>query len=134
MSERRAHVETSIGTALIDIESAEVLELDDAASLPRVTVDGLALPLLVAADCHGSRIVAVVSRRPPLVVSDDGGLTWREAGGGLAPGRAVAISPEHPDQILFATAERLYLSEDGGRFWRSLALELIDIRAVAWSD
>ena len=47
-------------------------------------------------------------------------------------GRAVAISPEHPDQILFATAERLYLSEDGGLFWRSLTLELIDIRAVAW--
>jgi photosystem II stability/assembly factor-like uncharacterized protein len=132
MGERHAQVETSLGTALVDVESAEVLELVDAAPLPRVTVDGLALPLLVAADCHGSRIVAVVNRRPPLVVSDDGGVTWREAGGGLPPGRAVAISPEHPDQILFVSAERIYLSEDGGRFWRSLELELIDIRAVAW--
>ena len=134
MSERRALVETSLGTALIDVDDEEVLELVDAEPLPPVTVAGLTLPLLVAADSRGSRIVAVVSRRPPLVVSDDGGLTWREVGGGLPPGRALAISPEHPDQILFATAERVYLSEDGGLFWRSLALELIDIRAVAWSE
>jgi hypothetical protein len=132
MRERRALVETSLGTALIDVDGDEVLELDDAGPLPPVTVEGLALPLLVAADRHGSRIVAVVSRRPPLVISDDGGVTWREAGGGLPPGRAVAISPEHPDQILYATAERIYVSEDGGLFWRSLAPELIDIRGLAW--
>ena len=29
--------------------------------------------------------------------------------------------------------EELYLSLDGGRFWRSLAAELPDIEAVAWS-
>lgn len=132
MSDRHAHVETSLGTALIDLETAEVLEHDDGAVLPRVTVDGLTLPLLVAADCHGSRIVAVVRRRPPLVVSDDGGLTWRESGGGLPAGRGIAISPEHPDEILYATAERIFLSEDGGLFWHSLPLELIDVRAVAW--
>ncbi len=131
MVEGRAHVETSLGTALVDLESAEVVEMAEGELLPRVRVD-ITLPLLVAADCLGPRIVAIVNRRPPLVVSDDGGLTWREVGGGLPPGRAVAISPEHPDRILYATAGRLYLSDDGGRFWQSLPLELIDIRAVAW--
>ena len=31
--------------------------------------------------------------RPPVVVSHDAGSTWREAGGGLPPGKAVAVSP-----------------------------------------
>jgi hypothetical protein len=76
--------------------------------------------------------MAVVDRRPPPVVSDDSGATWREAGGGLPAGRAVAISPGHPDDVLFASASRLYVSRDGGRFWHALALELPEIRAVAW--
>ena len=65
-------------------------------------------------------------------MSDDAGATWRESGGGLPPGRDVAISPEHPDLVLFATESRLYLSGDGGRFWEVLELELHGITAVAW--
>ncbi len=126
----RALAETALGLVGIDLETEEAELLGEGTlthDTPRVS-----LPLLVDADRHGSRIVAVVERRPPLVVSDDAGITWREAGGGLPRGCAVAISPEHPDHIVFATASRLYLSEDGGRFWRSLAPELIDVVAVAW--
>lgn len=126
----RALAVTALGTVLVDIESGEV-ELVEEEVAPATATD-VSLPLLVAADRSGSRIVAVVERRPPLVVSDDAGVTWREAGGGLPHGRAVAISPEHPDRILYATASRLYLSADGGRFWRVLEPELIDVTAVAW--
>ena len=44
----------------------------------------------------------------------------------------MAISPEHPDLVAFATAERLYVSRDGGRFWAALAVELPSITAVAF--
>ena len=43
------------------------------------------------------------------------------------------ISPEHPDLVAFATAERLYVSRDGGRFWTALAVELPSITAVAFA-
>lgn len=127
----QALVEFALGLATIDLDEEEIAELDEDGSLD-VPAPDVELPLVVAADRCGARIVAVVDRRPPLVVSDDAGATWREAGGGLPPGRGVAISPEHPDLVLFASATRLYLSEDGGRFWRSLAPELIGITAVAW--
>lgn len=126
----RALVETAAGLVLVDLDDEQAVALADGA-LERER-PAVALPLLVAADAHGSRVVAVVDRRPPLLVSDDAGTTWREAGAGLPPGRDVAISPEHPDLILFVTASRLYVSRDGGRFWRSLAPELDDVRTVAW--
>ena len=65
------------------------------------------------------------------MISDDVGLTWREAGGGLPVGTAVAVDHENPDRLLFASATRVYLSETGGLFWRSLEVELIDITALA---
>ena len=126
----RALAETALGLVAVDLQTGEAALLGEG-TLPRGGPQ-VSLPLLVDADRHGARIVAVVERRPPLVVSDDAGVTWREAGGGLPRGSAVAISPEHPDHIVFATASRLYLSGDGGRFWRSLAPELIDVVAVAW--
>lgn len=126
----RAVAETSLGLVTIDLESEEA-ELAGEGTLARPPLE-LSLPLVVDADGLGSRVVAVVRRRPPLVISDDAGSTWREVGGGLPQGRAVAISPEQPDHILFATSSRLYLSEDGGRFWRALAPELIDVVAVAF--
>lgn len=127
----RALVETAAGVALVDVDEEDVLALAPGEVVDRAR-PVVALPLLLAADAHGSRVVAVVDRRPPLLVSDDAGTTWREAGAGLPAGRDVAISPEHPDRILFAAANRVYLSRDGGRFWHALAPELDDVRALAW--
>ena len=53
----------------------------------REPLERLALPRVVAAAAAGSTVVAVVDRKPPLVVSHDAGITWRETGGGLPPGR-----------------------------------------------
>jgi photosystem II stability/assembly factor-like uncharacterized protein len=89
------------------------------------------LPLLISAAACGSTVIAVVDRRPPLAVSNDAGRTWRESGGGLPPGRAVAIAFDDPDYVLFAARNRLYLSTNGGVFWRALAPELPEIEAVA---
>lgn len=128
----RALVGTALGVVLVDLETEESLGLDENAQLEQVAHD-LGLPLVVAADAVGSTVIAVVERRPPLIVSNDAGRTWREAGGGLPPGRAVAIHPDEPDVVLYAARNRLYLSRDGGRFWRALAPELPEIEAVAWA-
>jgi hypothetical protein len=90
----------------------------------------LSLPRVVAAAAAGSTIVAVVDRRPPLVVSHDAGITWRETGGGLPPGRAVAIAEDNPDLIVYASRNRLHVSTNGGVFWRVLAVELPEIAAL----
>jgi hypothetical protein len=90
----------------------------------------LTLPLVVSAAATGSTVVAVVDRRPPLVVSNDAGSTWREAGGGLPAGRAVAIGEDNPDLVLYAARNRLYLSTNGGVFWRALVVELPEIEAL----
>ncbi len=129
----RAAVEVAGGVAIVDLEEEEVVEVDPDGSISPSDV-AVGLPLVVAADRSGPLIVAVVARRPPLVVSHDAGSTWHERGSGLPSGRAVAVSPAHPDLILFASANRLYLSRDGGRFWHGLALELDEIRAVAWLE
>jgi hypothetical protein len=94
----------------------------------------VALPRVVAAAQAGATLVAVVERRPPLMLSNDGGVTWREAGGGLPPGFAVAIAEDEPDRMLYAARNRLYVSANGGVFWRSLPFELPDINSVAWID
>jgi hypothetical protein len=125
------HVATVAGTYAVDVEEECVLGPVDAPVEPeRVELE---LPRLVAASASGSTVVAVVERRPPLVVSADAGTTWREAGGGLPAGFAVAVDPADADLVLFAARNRLYLSSDGGRFWRSLAPELPDILAVRWA-
>ena len=82
-------------------------------------------------DALGSTIVLLVDRKPPLMVSHDGGVTWTERGGGLPPGRAVALA-ENPDHVLYGARNRLYVSGDGGVFWRALTVELPEIRDVAW--
>ena len=66
-------------------------------------------------------------------ISSDAGRTWREAGGGLPPGFAVAVDDDDADRMLFAARNRLYLSENGGIFWRALVPELPDIQAVDFS-
>ena len=125
----RALVRTVDGVYEVDLEDEVVLGPSDAeVELTRLE---LSLPRVVAAAASGSTVIAVVDRRPPLVVSADAGVTWREAGGGLPAGRAVAIAEDNPDIVVYAARNRLYLSKDGGRFWRSLAPELPEIEAVA---
>jgi hypothetical protein len=129
----RVLVNCALGAVAVDLEGEEDAELSDEAPklVPEPEID---LPLLVAAAQHGSTVVAVVDRRPPLVVSADGGLTWRETGAGLPAGVAVAISPDHPDLVVYASEERLHVSRDGGRFWTALAVELPAITAVSFAE
>lgn len=128
-----AQVLTVHGLALVDLDEETVVRLEDGAPFEPAPRPPVSLPLLVAAAGAGSTVVAVVGTKPPLVVSHDAGLTWRESGRGLPAGRAVAVSDENPDVVLFATRNRLYLSRDGGRFWHGLAIELPEIEAVALS-
>ena len=126
-----AHVRTAEGVFELDVEHEVVVrEIDATVDVERL---GLELPRLVAASAAGATVAAVVDRRPPLVVSHDGGATWSEAGGGLPAGFDVAVHPDDPDLILFAGRNRVHVSTDGGRFWRSLAPELPDVEAVAWA-
>ena len=114
------------------VEELDLPGLEAGAELPAAPVPEVELPRVVAAGAAGSTVVAVLDLRPPLAVSHDGGRTWREAGRGLPPGRAVAIHADDPDLILYAARNRLFVSENGGVFWRALAVELPEIRAVAW--
>ena len=122
-----ARVRTAAGTYELDLELEEVVGDGEEFQPERVDVE---LPRVVATAAAGATVVAVVDRRPPLAISNDAGRTWREAGGGLPPGFAVAVNPDNPDLMLFAARNRLYLSENGGIFWRALVPELPDIDAV----
>ena len=124
-----AAVRTASGTYLVDLEAEEVLGAGEYFEPVRIKVE---LPRVVAAAASGATIVAVVDRRPPLALSNDAGSTWREAGGGLPAGFAIAIDDDNPDLMLFAARNRLYLSENGGVFWHSLVPELPEIQAVAF--
>jgi hypothetical protein len=127
----RAAVRTLAGTFLVDLEEEEVVGEGEDFEVPQVQVE---LPRVVAAAAAGPTIVAVVDRRPPLVISQDAGRTWREAGGGLPPGFAVAVDEDNPDVMVFAARNRLYLSENGGTFWRALVPELPDVQAVRFDS
>ena len=122
-----AAVRTVAGTYLVDLVEEDLLGETEPFEPARVDVT---LPRVVGAAASGSTVVAVVDRRPPLAISNDAGRTWREAGGGLPPGFAVAIDDDNPDMMLFAARNRLYLSENGGVFWRALVPEFPDIEAV----
>ena len=124
----RALVGTLDGIFEVDLEEEVVLGASEV-HVKRSTLE-VDLPLVVAAAASGSTVIAVVDRRPPLAVSNDAGRTWRESGGGLPAGRAVAIAEDDPDYVVYAARNRLYLSTDGGRFWRALAPELPEIEAV----
>jgi hypothetical protein len=125
----RSLVRTVDGVFEVDLDEELVLgsSLAEVETAP-VTVT---LPLVIAAAACGSTVIAVVDRRPPLAVSNDAGRTWREAGGGLPPGRAIAIADDDPDHVLYAARNRLYVSTNGGTFWRALAPELPEIEAVS---
>ena len=127
----RAVVGTVDGVYLVDLEDETIMPLGAEEELPQRAPVEVSLPLLVDAATSGSTVVAVVDRRPPLVVSHDAGRTWREAGGGLPRGRAVAIADDDPDLVVYAARNRLYLSRDGGRFWSALTVELPEIQRIA---
>jgi hypothetical protein len=124
-----AAVRTASGTYVVDLETEEVIGAGEDFEAERVAVE---LPRVVAAAAAGATVVAVVDRRPPLAISNDAGRTWRETGGGLPAGFAIAIDDDNPDLMLFAGRNRLYLSENGGIFWRALVPELPEIEAVAF--
>lgn len=124
----RALVRTVDGVFEVDLEEEVVLGPSSDSVEPQEVP--LALPLLVAAAAEGSTVIAVVDRRPPLAISNDAGRTWREAGGGLPPGRAVAINADDPDHVVYAARNRLYESRNGGVFWQALTPELPEIEAV----
>jgi hypothetical protein len=127
-----AAVQTVDGIVLVDVEAEELLGAGS--ELPEVERPQVDLPRVVAAARAGATIVAVVERRPPLMVSRDGGATWTEAGGGLPAGFAIAVAEDDPDRMLYAARNRLYLSRNGGIFWQSLPFELPDVEGLAWLD
>jgi photosystem II stability/assembly factor-like uncharacterized protein len=127
-----AAVRTVEGVVLVDVDEESVLGAGT--ELPAVDEPKVDLPRVVATAGSGATVVAVVERRPPLAISTDAGSTWREAGGGLPAGFAIAVAEDDPDRMLYAARNRLYLSTDGGVFWRSLSPELPDIVAIAWID
>jgi hypothetical protein len=127
-----ASVKTADGVALVDLDEEGLVALEPDAPFESPPPPSLSLPRLIAAAATGSTVVAVVDAKPPLAVSHDAGSSWRESGRGLPPGRAVAVSAEDPDVVLYATRNRLYVSRDGGRFWHGLPLELPEIEAVSF--
>jgi hypothetical protein len=127
-----AAVQTVDGVVLVDVEEERVL--GSGTALPATEPPHVELPRVVATAGAGSTVVAVVERRPPLMISRDAGATWNEAGGGLPAGFAVAVAEDDPDRMLYAARNRLYVSANGGVFWRGLELELPDVLALAWID
>jgi hypothetical protein len=119
---------TAHGAFAVDLETGEVEPWEQTVTATPQPI--LNLPRVVAAAAAGSTVAAVVDAKPPLLVSHDAGVTWRDSGRGLPAGRAVAISPADPDLIVYAARNRLYVSHNGGRFWSGLDAELPEIAAV----
>jgi len=122
---------TAAGAFAVDLDEETVEPCDDAPSPPEQPA--LNLPRVVDAAAAGSTVVALVHAKPPLLVSHDAGVTWRDSGRGLPPGRAVAIDADDPDLVAYAARNRLYVSRDGGVFWHALAVELPEIERLAFS-
>jgi hypothetical protein len=122
-------VATVAGSFAVDLETDEVEPWDGDVTPPPAPV--LNLPRVIASAAAGSTVVAVVDAKPPILVSHDAGSTWRESGRGLPPGRAIAISSDDPDLLVYAGRNLLYVSRNGGVFWSALALELPEIERIA---
>jgi hypothetical protein len=121
-------VATVAGSFAVDLETDEVEPWAGDVSPP--PAPALNLPRVIAAAAAGSTVVAVVDAKPPVLISHDTGSTWRESGRGLPPGRAIAISEDDPDLLVYAGRNLLYVSRNGGVFWSALALELPEIERV----
>ena len=129
----RAIAHTGYGAFAVDLDTEEI-EAAGAVDAPASEPLNLLCRRSSRRRAAGSTVVAVVDRKPPLVVSHDAGITWRETGGGLPPGRAVAIAEDNPDLIVYASRNRLHVSTNGGVFWRALAVELPEIEALSLED
>jgi hypothetical protein len=126
--------ETAAGVYTLDAESGELELFAPGASLEPPPVPETGLPRVLAASAAGSTVVAALDAKPPLYVSHDAGLTWRESGRGLPRGGAVAVAELDPDRVAFASGGRLWVSRDGGRFWHALPFELPeDVLRLDWS-
>lgn len=125
----RVLVAFALGVARLDVDEGTWELVDD--DVEAAPSEDVGLPLVVATARCGARIVALLDRRPPLAISDDAGATWSEAGSGLPAGVALAISADHPDDLVYASHARLFVSRDGGRFWAALSPELEGITAVS---
>jgi hypothetical protein len=117
---------TAAGGFAVDLETEEVEPWDG--EVESAPAPELSLPRVVAAAASGSTVVAAVDAKPPLLVSHDAGVTWRESGRGLPAAVAVAADG---DTLVYAARNRLYVSTNGGLFWRSLPAELPEIQAIA---
>jgi hypothetical protein len=124
-----AVVGTTAGTFAVDLDTDEVEPWPG--RVEQVPEPVLNLPRVVAAAAAGATVVAVVDAKPPLLVSHDAGVTWRQSGRGLPAGRAVAVFEGQPDVAVYAGRNRLYVTRDGGVFWTALAVELPEIVAVS---
>jgi hypothetical protein len=122
-------VATVAGSFAVDLETDEVEPWDGDVSPP--PAPAVNLPRVVAAAAAGSTVAVVVDAKPPILISHDTGSTWRESGRGLPPGRAIAISGDDPDLLVYAGRNLLYVSRNGGVFWSALALELPEIERIA---
>ncbi len=126
--------ETAAGVYTLDPESGELELFAAGASLDPPSQPETGLPRVVAASAAGSTVVAAVDAKPPMLVSHDAGITWRESGRGLPRGSAVSVSEGEPDHVAFAADTRLWVSRDGARFWRALPFELPeDVLRLDWS-
>jgi photosystem II stability/assembly factor-like uncharacterized protein len=81
----------------------------------------------VAVDPHDPRRVYVGTMDDGVLISENGGESWRRGGPGLADHRvlSLAVSPSHRESrisIVYAGTEpsNLYRSEDGAHSWRLL--------------
>jgi hypothetical protein len=127
-----ALVATAGGPFAVDLGSGEVVPAETV--FEPAPQPPLNLPRVLAAAASGSTVVAVVDARPPLLVSHDAGVTWRQSGRGLPPGRAVAVASDDPDLVVYAARNRLYVSRDGGVFWTALDAELPEIHTLAITE
>ena len=117
-------------------DGSESVDVRSGASMPQRERDVSLAPSsarssLVDVDASGSAVVLLLERRPPVLVSHDGGGSWRERAGGVPIGVAIALG-DNPDRVVLATETRLYVSLDGGQFWHSLETELAGVSDVCW--
>ena len=127
----KALVTTTGGTFAVDLDDHDV------GSAERFTVvpgPATGLPRVLQSAASGATVAALVDAKPPLLLSYDAGMTWREAGRGLPAGRAVAIAANDPDLIVYAARNRLYISRNAGVFWTALEVELPEIEAIAITE